>query len=80
MSIQPDCYIQCQCDGYVSVRTFDGNLLGCTPGYPPQEDFPQTPIGNVAVYAGIVYCAVPDKEPLARLHGMTRFHPDKTTK
>jgi hypothetical protein len=51
MSIQPDCYIQCQCDGYISVRTLDGKLLGCIPRYPPQEDFPQTPIGSVAVYA-----------------------------
>jgi hypothetical protein len=42
MPTQPERYIQCQRDGYISVRTFDGKFLGCIPGYPPQEDFLQT--------------------------------------
>jgi hypothetical protein len=68
MPIQPDRYIQCQRDGYIPVRTFDGKLLGCIPGNPPREDFLQTPIGSVVVCAGIVYGAAPGKEQLARLH------------
>lgn len=75
MPISPERFIQCQTDGYISVRTFDKELLGCIPGNPPQEDFIQTPIGQIPVYAAVIYCIVPSKDQLARLRELPGFVP-----
>lgn len=75
MPISPDRFIQCQSDGWIAVRKFDGTLLGAFPGNPPQEDFIQSPIGSIPVYAGVVYCAVPGDDMLPRLRELPGFVP-----
>lgn len=75
MPIQPVNFIQCQSDGWISVRRLDGVLLGAIPGTPPQEDFIQSPIGAIPVYAGVVYFIAPTDEQLTRLHELPGFVP-----
>ncbi len=77
MTISPENYLHCNSDNWISVRDAKGNLLGCIPGAPPQEDwlFAPPPLGNVEVRAALIYCLVPSAEQLPLLRSWPGFIP-----
>jgi hypothetical protein len=77
MPISPENYLHCNSDGWISVRSANGALLGCIPGAPPQEDwlFAPPPLGNIEVRAALIYCLVPTAEQLSFLHCWPGFVP-----
>jgi hypothetical protein len=80
LPISPDKYLLCNKDGWISVRSTDGVLLGCIPGAPPQEDYINAPepLGSVAVWSAMVFCLVPTPEQIQWLSRWPGFVPVAT--
>lgn len=79
MTISPEHYLLCNSDNWIAVRNAAGELLGCIPGSPPQEDYlpAPPPLGNLEVRAALIFCLVPTQEQCALLSHWPGFVPAK---